>query len=273
MTSKHLQAICFECEQMLHTWREPLAVKNIHTQHDLLEIIKVDFEKIIHALLEAYSRPVQQIAADFFAGQPDILEEMLPIVEGKYPYHLGFEVHEPLDLVVLGFEAWFAKARQSLGINIQVSKMLRFPASQAFQSRVGAYTEIMRIWIQMNQRKIMLELFDIHHPLRFSLPATHRVTNHRVLNGLNLQRGFLPGHHHTMRQLFHDDPIWHYAIYVDSPEQVRALHKRFQELAAQHSQYRQACQNPIENLHDGSFHTKITYQTSRLELEFVTQLT
>lgn len=271
MTNNHLQSICFECEQIFNTWREPLAVKNIHTQQALLEIIKVDFEKIIHALLEAYSRPVQQIAADFFAEQTDILDEILPILEGKRPYHLGFEVHEPLDLVVLGFEAWFAKARQSLGVTIQVIKMLRFPASQAFQSRVGAYTEIMRIWIQVNQRKIMLELFDIHHPVQYSLPAP-QTNNHRILNSLNLQCGFLPDHHHTMRHLFQDDPIWHYAIYVDSPERVRALHTRFQDLAAQQPHYHMACQNPIENLHDGSFHTKITHQTNRLELEFVTQL-
>lgn len=270
MTNNRLQTLYNECEHMLHTWREPLAAKNIHTQQALLEIIKLDFEKIIHAMLEAHSRPAQQIVADFFHGQTEMLDELAPDFQDKRLYHLGFEVLEPLDLVLQGFDNWFGKARQLLGVNVQVSKILRFPASQAFQDRVGAYTEIMRIWIHMDQRTIMLELFDIHHPLHISPPASNG--NNRLLQNLRLQSGYLPGHRRTMQQLFHADPIWHYALYVNTPDKVRNLHARFQTLAAQRPHYRLASANPIENQHDKSFHTKLINQNAQLEIEFVTQL-
>lgn len=257
------------CERLLASHEQILAKKNIYTTSELLQLIKIDFEKTIHALLEVRNKEAHQMVRAFFEGHEEIVSDIEPAI-GRHLYHFGFEIYEPLDVVLYGFERWIERSKQILGIDIKVSKFLRFPASAQFQKRVGAYTEIMRIWLQVEERELMLELFDIYRPARPFLPESVAI-NTRNIQALLSNNGFFPHHDDVMRKLFAKDNIWHYAIYVTSQEKIWKLHNNFSPFVLQNDAYKLAYDAPVLNKHDGSFHTKIINQVKGLEIEFVTQ--
>ena len=158
---------------------------------------------------------------------------------------------------------------------MKVLTFLRFPASPAFQTRVNAFWEIMRIWLVVNGRTLMLELFDIHRPADSVLDAAPRLT-HRNFHGLaEDDEDLAVGHPERVAHLFSNDQIWHYALYAKRPADVSELHSEFLSLAARDSNFILPYDEPIHNPHDDSFHTKIIHKPGpaggRLELEIVTK--
>jgi hypothetical protein len=259
------------CNRLLKQYRNRLAEKQIWGKGDLIQIIKIDLEKIAQALFEVKNRNVHRVLSDFFDEDEAIVPKILPKLKGQHLYHVGFEIYEPLDLILFGLQHWFEKTKQTFGADIKVSHFLRFPASEAFQNRVKAYVEIMRIWIEVDGRELMLELFDIHRPVDAVVNGSNDINN-RSLKGLFTDEGFPPNHSHLMARLFGKDQIWHYAAYIDSAESVRQLHDDFKIISNGNGRYTLCYESVVHNRDDGSYHTKLINNTRGLEIEFVTQL-
>lgn len=256
-------------EALLHAHRDSLARKNVWTKQRLLEIIKLDLDKLTHALLEVKARQASVVLHTFFAGQNPLLPPMTGCLQEDAIDHLGFEIHEPLDLVLQGMDHWIAKTRCALRCELQIRKVVRFPASAAFQQRVGATTEIMRIWIQVEGRTLMLELFDIQRPVDgFLADGAPRLT-HRNFDCLVTRREIAAEDTRRAARLFSRDAIWHYAFLVRSTDDVMQLHTDLQALAARDITYLLPYATPVQNRGDGSFHTKIINRQLAQELEFV----
>jgi hypothetical protein len=260
------------CDSLLATHTALLGQKNIHRKRELIQVIKVDLDKLAHALLEVKENHPQRVLEEFFESTAVDISAITAMLAETRIYHVGFEVHEPLDLVLYGIDHWIQEARHALGADMKVKDYLRFPASPAFQKRVGAYTEIMRIWLEVNDRTLMLELFDIHRPVDAELASGALPVKHRNFQGLFSDP--VPGHADRMARLFGDDDIWHYALHVRRPAEVTELHAELQALAAHDSTYFLPYAAPVHNPHDGSFHTKVVHRAGsggRMELEFVTR--
>jgi hypothetical protein len=260
------------CDGLLATHTLLLDRKNIRRKRELIQVIKVDLDKLAHALLEVKENHSATVLAEFFGEVPVDQSAIAARLAEDRIYHVGFEIHEPLDLVLYGIEHWIREARHTLGASMRVRHFLRFPASPAFQKRVDAYTEIMRIWLDVNDRTLMLELFDIHRPVDSDLAAGALPVKHRNFQGLFSDP--VPGHTERMERLFGDDDIWHYALHVRRPADVTELHAELEALARRDSLYFLPYAAPVHNPHDGSFHTKVVHRASgsagRMELEFVT---
>lgn len=270
-TSQYIRDLNLLIEKMAHIQEEQSDRKTVHSKTTLLQLVKWDLTRIIYALLDMKTNQASLVLKDFFDDMPFVAAEVAATLNDDSIYHLGFRIYEPLDLVLYGFEHWTTKASQELGIKIQVSRHLRFPASQAFQLRVEGYTEILRIWVRIEEREFMLELFDIHSPEQV-VHNDEWQPSYPLLSILpELARDVPPCLTRT-RQLFNHDPIWHYALFVQSAEQVHQLHARFQQLVANCSAYRLPYQSPVENFGDRSLHTKLINRTRKLEVEFVTHL-
>lgn len=246
---------------LFDSYQSELMAKQIDSATQLQNILYWDFAKTLHALLEIQSVDVEKVLLNFFAGQASAVPEVLASVTDRRLNHLGFEIYAPLDLLRNEFDPWLAQLSLLLGEPVKVVKSLRFPASPAFRQRVGAVAEIMSIWAKVGNRLLMLELFDIAHPLDSVLPgaATESVD---LLSAAE--------HAPAMASLFQNDKIWHYAIHVSNRHSVELLHESFKSLTASHPQYKLAYASPVQNRHDGSFHTKIINLHQNLELEFAT---
>lgn len=249
-------------KQLSTTYAEALGAKHIFTQSALLKLMKIDFDKTIHALIEVRHHSVSKMLHEFFGDQPTVIASLMPWCSSDRLAHIGFEVYEPLDIVLYGFEHWIEKSAHLLDLDIRIEHYLRFPASQQFQQRVGATTEIMRLVLRVEQHDLMLELFDIHRPPQ----APTVTTNTRDIAALAAHTTY---HRDVIRQLFATDTIWHYAIEVQSPDTVVAVHHLLTDLAASHHNYQLAYSAPVTNTSDGSFHTKIGNRSHATELEFV----
>jgi|GEM_PF-512913 len=230
-----------------------LRTKQIDDEKILSEVLNLDFEKVRHALIEAQSTSVDQVLSHFFSSDsiPDFLAN-----KNYQLSHVGFEIGEPLDIVVKNLPHWLEKLSVIFETPVTLKKELRFSASSAFQQRVNAAVEILCLWLQVGEQLLMLELFDIAHPIAYLLPSGNKeepITQRSVMD-----------------YLFQNDNIWHYSISVGNKEVVQQLHDAFNLLTAQQPQYKLAYSAPIQNQFDGSFHTKLINLTRHLELEFVT---
>ena len=263
-------------EDLLRSHGDLLGRKNIRRRQEFIRAIKLDLDKLTHALLEVKNGRAPAVLQNFFAGSEVNHSEICARLTDHRIYHLGFEIHEPIDLVLYGIDHWIEHSRRAMGANMRVKDFLRFPASPAFQTRVGAYTEIMRIWIETGERTLMLELFDIHRPADSVLAAAPPAT-HRNFNGLfrspGVEKAMENSHEDRLAQLFGPDEIWHHAVHVKRPDDVVEIHAGLQHLEAMRSDYQLPYQLPIHNPHDDSFHTKIIRQSpdGRREIEFVTR--
>jgi hypothetical protein len=252
------------------THGELLQRKNVRSKQRLLQIIKLDLDKLTHALLEVKERRAWPILTRFFAGHKTLLPAIAGRLEQNVIDHLGFEIHEPLDLVLHGLDHWLAKTRRTFQASLAIQDFLRFPASTAFQQRVGGYTEIMRLWVQVNGQTLMLELFDIHRPVdEFFASGPAKPLIHRNFDCLVTPNGINDKDMGQVESLFQGDEIWHYAFRVRGFAEVMQLHAELQELAAGDPAYRLPYAAPVHNAGDGSLHTKIIQQAAGLELEFI----
>jgi len=257
-------------EGLLQSHSELLRRKNVHSKWQLLQIIKMDLDKLTHALLEVRARDAWSVLSNFFPDHHMMLPSIIDRLKEESIDHLGFEIHEPLDLVLHGLNHWMEKTRSTFYCSLEIQKTLRFPASQAFQKRVGGYTEIMRLWVQLNQRTLLLELFDIHRPVdSFLSSELPKQLVHRDFNCLVTQTDAFVQENQKVEPLFEGDSIWHYAFQVKTPQDVIALHSDLEKLVDEDPIYILPYDAPVQNLGDGSFHTKIINQSSDLEIEFV----
>lgn len=257
-------------DELLRSHTELLARKNIHRKLELFRVIRLDLDKLTHALTELKVNCAQDVLQDFFGDAADC-RAIGRRLTGSQIGHVGFEIHEPLSLVLHGLRHWIEQSKRLLGADMRIRDYLRFPASSAFQKRVAAPAEIMRLWLDVEGQVLMLELFDIYRPVDPVLANSPKPT-HRNFHGLFRPEGSAASHPQRLTRLFAGDEIWHYAFHVALPEDVRELHAELQLLAAVHSKYFLPYAEPVHNEHDRSFHTKIIRRGSaRLELEFVTQ--
>lgn len=264
-------------ERLSGLQKQSLKTKNIQTKQELAKVIRVDSEKFICAMYELKNKSTFQVLNNFFGegekDKEDILG-ILPQLEKQNLDHIGFEINQPLDILIPGLNHRFSKWSNDADAKIKVSKIFRFPASQAFQDRVGAYTEIMRLLIEGDDWKVMLELFDIHRPVDiFQWESKQRIDQAYIRNlltskGLLMDNSENIAHHN----IFQRDSIWHYAICVDSQSKVNQLHDYLRILANKKDKtYKLPFESVVHNKNDGSVLTKIINKNNGLELEFVTQ--
>jgi hypothetical protein len=249
---------------LLTAHADALTAKAIATEQDLLRVLLCDFEKVLHALLEIQTVNVNDMLADFFSDLP-AMPSILSTFTAHELNHVGFEICEPLDIVAQLLPQWLQELSVVLGKPVTLSRQLRFPASAGFRQRVGAVTEILCLWLQVDEQPVLLELFDIARPIAAVLPSGDNPL-------LARQQQINPAQHRlAMRYLFCNDKIWHYSISVASRALVLELHEAFGTFSNEPSDYKRAYAVPIENQYDGSFHTKLINLTRGLEVEFVTR--
>jgi hypothetical protein len=242
-----------------------LQTKQIDNVAGLSEVLSFDFEKVFHALIEIQAVNVGQVLNNFFQDFSEELPPLIADVDKHQLSHVGFEICEPLDVVIANLPTWLTQLSTLFSKPVTLKKQLRFTASQAFQQRVNAFVEIFCIWLQIGEHGLMLELFDIGRPIAKVLPSGENALYLNNANKLDAQQ-----HAAAMQYLFQNDTIWHYSISVANRAAVLQLHEDFKQLATQQPQYKLAYPAPIQNQYDGSFHTKLINLTRHLELEFVT---
>lgn len=252
---------------LLTAYSSLLNTKQIDNEQALSEVLDCDFEKVFHALVEIQSVDVDQVLENFFS---DCSISVPPILANNGNYklsHVGFEICEPLDIVMENLPLWLEKLSSIFEKPVTLKKELRFSASAAFQKRVNAAVEILCLWLQIDEQLLMLELFDIAHPITHLLPDQQTLLNPSDSDKHESHQAL------AMRYLFQNDSIWHYSISVGNKEVVQQLHEEFTMLTIQQPHYKLAYPAPIQNHYDGSFHTKLINVTQHLELEFVTHQT
>ncbi len=274
-TFDYIKEINTLCSELLDSHRPLLALKNIHSKRDLIQAIKLDLDKLTHALIEVRQGSASAILRHFFGDTEIDYANIESRLVNDRICHVGFEIHEPLDLVLHGIRQWIDRSNRTVGGNMRIQSYLRFPASEAFQRRVGAMTEIMRITLEVDGRGLLLELFDIHRPVDSALATGPAAPRHRNFAPLAKDETAGPEHRQRLSQLFAADGIWHYAVHVRQASDVVALHGQMESVVAANPCYRMAYPSPVRNSNDASFHTKVLRlahgATERLELELVTR--
>ncbi len=253
---------------LLRRHRYALSQKGLDSTGALLPAIRLDLLKAWAVLAEIHARTAAGVVHQFFAGQPDIVPHILPRLDQPHLHHLGFEVHEPHDLILPGFYRWMPHFGRWLAAPLRINGTLRFPSSLNFQERVGAYTEMMQIWVEVEGRELLIEMFDIYRPRTNDWVPVKQAANFdhwsAWCRAANRQQPPLPA-------LLAGDNIWHYGIHIATPNGVEALHQRFRQLIEQNAVYRLAYPQPVHNPRDTSLHTKIINEELGLEIEFLTQ--
>ncbi len=258
---------------LLKSHREVLQQKNSYDPTSLLELIKIDTEKVLLALTEVKGRRVAALLQTFFAGHDEVLALLYSVVNLERLFHVGFEIYEPMDLVVAGFEHWSRRFGRLLDSEIEIVRSLRFPASTAFQKRVQASAEIMRIWLWVGGQEWMLELFDIHRPAAHIPAKAGGQFSVIDLRNRLAAPDLPPDHDLVLQRHFGNDFIWHYAIAVPEMASVELLHSAFERFVGWNRGFELAYPACVYNQHDGSYHTKLIHPLKHLELEFVNHAT
>lgn len=262
-----------QAERLFSENQEVLTKKSVATKHALTLLIERDFEKLTCALSTVQNDCAHEVVTCFFEGAPALCAMLLSSIDGPRLCHLGFEIHQPLAILTAKIPAWLellsATAPDAPPRGFRLARVLRFPASMSFQKRVGAYAEIMRISIQAGPRELMLEVFDIHR--RPGAPPGQRTLDGERRPAVPL-RTKAPHESLAFERLFRGDPVWHYALYVQTAQKIIEFHAAFRELVARSPEYALAYAEPVTNEDDGSVHTKIIHRPQAIELEFITQL-
>ena len=254
---------------MLKRHRYALEKKGIASPSSLLYAIRFDVVKACFVLGEIYSRQPDEVVREFFTDQPGIVPEILPKLDHPHLHHLGFEVHEPHDIVLPGFYHWTQQFSHWFDIPIRINGTLRFPASTNFQERVGAYTEMMQIWVEVNGRELLIEMFDIYRPRETSRVAKRwSGVGHRqklLQNDAPFQQAGV------LSSLLKGDKIRHYGLHVSGPTGIEALNDTLTSFIADKRHYELSYEKPVLNPRDTSLHIKIINRARGLEIEFLTQ--
>ena len=231
---------------LLNTYQKPLHQKHIFDTNSLATLIKIDVNNIAFALQEMRERTVASLMTQFLKNCPECLDNVLNKLTMKRLYHVGLESNLPLELSLYLFKYSIGSLNSDIPRDFNINRSLMFPASSAFQHRVQAFTEIMRIWLQhQDGSKPMLELFDIHQPLNLEQLLA------------NQQQGIR-------------DNTWHYAVYINDKETVENFHHYFYELSHHYPEYTLPFPEIIHNQNDGSVLTKVINTAQNIEVEFVT---
>lgn len=254
--------------ELMQKYQPALAVKHIYDERTFRKTLCFDYEKILHALVELKSVQLEQLLCeDFFGTEPAVAAAILSQTPNRRLNHIGFEIIEPIDLILHGIDYWVGHLNNNLGIAVEVTRYLRFPASQNFQRRVGAATEIMCIWLKVDDQMLTLELFDISRSHAHLPPDKNGMFSHMTLERLLGHKQQSANHRAAMQSLFGNDTIWHYSMGLNTRDDVDRLHERLGDLANRHTGYQLAYAAPVENKYDGTYHTKIINIDQRLELE------
>jgi hypothetical protein len=253
--------------KLLKRHQHALAQKGLDTPDSLLQAVRLDMVKSYSVLAEVHERSAEGVVREFFAEDHDIIAHILPHLDQTNLHHLGFQVHEPHDLILPGFYRWLPHFSEWLKVSLQVNGTLRFPSSINFQERVGAYTEMMQIWVEMAGCELLIEMFGIYKPRDNGWPPVKKMLafSHwadwcqKEQNPVNLPK------------LLAGDDIWHYGIHVRDTAAVNTLDIHLQQFITDKAQYKLVYDQPVHNPHDNSFHIKIRNQKLGLEIEFLTQ--
>lgn len=227
---------------------DALAQKDINDPALLRRVLYCDLARMHYALTQILTFDVDQALRKFFGQDFTNLPGFMKNNQTHRLNHMGLETYTPLDLWLNQTGNWTLELSERMDSPVTLLQTTRFPSSQALKNRVGANVEILCVWLEIEHRKLMMELFDIARPV----PDPIRYNNLAVTDS------------------FSQDIIWHYAIDVESATRVDEIHEHFLQLALNRTDYRLAYAKPVINRHDKSYHTKIIHQTLGMELEFAT---
>ncbi len=147
---------------------------------------------------------------------------------------------------------------------------MRFPSSANFQERVGAYAEMMQIWVEVDGRELLIEMFDIYRPRPATWLPVKQALNFRTWP--TWFRAFDSNQTQVrLPSLLANDRIWHYGIHLSDTASVEALNDTLSAFISDRRHYKLSYEKPILNPRDTSLHIKIINQAQGLEIEFLTQ--
>ena len=248
-------------ERLAH-WRRwhayVLDCKGGRTDIDVLDAVAFDRVVAIAGARHLRSLRPDELLDRFFDGHASLRSEVDAVVDEDRVNHLGFQIREPLDMWLEGLTHWAPR------LDVTVVGTKRFTASATFQARVGAFTEMAQVWLDMDGQAVELELFDIHQPVRGDPAVVDRVRAGRDTRRLIAECGSA-----ELLTLVNDDDIWHYGIRIASGRDVMRLHERFQVLAGADPKYRLSVADVVSNRWHGSMHTKLTDRDADIEIEFL----
>jgi hypothetical protein len=201
----------------------------------------------------------RRLLSDFFADHIDLHDDVVAVADEQLVNHIGFQIREPLDVWLEGLARWAPR------LQLDVVGVKRFPASQAFRDRVGAFAEMAQIWIRQDDTTVELELFDIHRPN----PARTGQIGH-VGSPCNTRALLAAAVPDVLRSVLADDEIWHYGVRITSEAAVERLHGQFGLLVGDDERFRLRSERTVANLWHGSVHTKLTNLELDTEIEFLT---
>ena len=201
----------------------------------------------------------RRLLNDFFADHRDLHDDVVAVADEQLVNHIGFQIREPLDVWLEGLALWAPR------LQLDVIGVKRFPASEAFRDRVGAFAEMAQIWIRQDDMTVELELFDIHRPN----PARTGQIGHvaRADDTRALLAGAVPD---VLRSVVGDDEIWHYGVRITTEAAVEQLHEQFRLLVSDDARFRLRSERIVANVWHGSVHTKLTNLELDTEIEFLT---
>jgi len=262
--------------RMLDIYKDILDKKFINSTEELINVIRIDFEKIIYALLEIENKKSNQLLNYFFNDQNEFLQ--IRLLMNNSIYHVGFEINEPIDLFLYGLVYWISKFNQYFKKSLKIIKYLRFPSSNELQQSMNAYIEIIRVWLKVDNRQLMLELFDVQHKSKYLSKLKNN--NFDQYCDKNCDKScdencdiYFSNYFKFITSLFENDNIFHYALFVDNAQKVIKIHNELINLSKTNSNFVMPFNDKIiKNINDGSYFTKIKNINKKMQVEFVTEL-
>jgi hypothetical protein len=205
----------------------------------------------------------RRLLGDFFADRADLHADLhadvVAVADERLVNHIGFQIREPLDVWLEGLALWAPR------LQLDVVGVKRFPASQAFRDRVGAFAEMAQIWIRQDDMTVELELFDIHRPNPARTGQIGQVGSTDSTRAL--LAAALPA---VLRSVVADDDVWHYGVRITTEHAVEHLHEQFHLLVSEDERFRLRSERTVANVWHGSVHTKLTNLELDTEIEFLT---
>ena len=199
----------------------------------------------------------RSVVGDLFADQLAMRDDVISVVDEAAVNHLGFQIHEPLDVWLEGLALWAPH------LECEVVGVKRFTASEAFRARAGCFVEMAQVWLRRDDVVIELELFDIHRP-NPTIPSLEGIT---PSDGTWMA---LSAASPVLRSVLKGDDIWHYGVRIANEAAVEQLHERFLALVDRDRRFRLRTEQTVANPWHGSVHTKLTNLELDTEIEFLT---
>jgi hypothetical protein len=195
---------------------------------------------------------------ELFADQYTIRDEVLAVTDEAKVNHLGFLIHEPLDIWLEGLSLWAPRSE------CEVVGVKRFTASDGFRERVGSFVEMAQVWLRRDGAVIELELFDIHRT-NPTIPTVDGISL-----GDGIRRTVSAVSPAVLRPALDGDDIWHFGVRIEHESAVEHLHERFLALVERDHRFRLRTPQTVANPWHGSVHTKLANLEADVEVEFLT---